>query len=95
MSVIDWQVIAVAIREQRLQDIPGETWSQIADKIDTKKRGKGRPPNSELGLEAKLVRDLFLKMKTLDGEMTWSERCLCIEQRYNELRGKGMKSGQV
>lgn len=43
MNDIEWQAIAKAIREKRLQDVSTEEWNLVADKIENKKRGKGRP----------------------------------------------------
>lgn len=94
---IDWKIIADAIREQRFDDVPPETWNQVADKIDTNKRGRGRPSNSELGQESKLIRNLLKQIKIIARkagmpEMTYSERCLWVEMQFKKLKDGGVKS---
>lgn len=95
MSDIDWKSIASAILEKRFQDIPDETWSQVAEKIVTKKRSKGRPPDCDLEREAKFVKGIFSSMNLLAGEMTWAERCIWVGECYDQYRKQGMKSEEA
>jgi len=42
MTDVDWHAIAKAIRENRFEDVSPEEWSLVADKIDTKRKGRPR-----------------------------------------------------
>ncbi|MEI6208499.1 MAG: hypothetical protein WCP20_17110 [Desulfuromonadales bacterium] len=107
MNVIDWHEIATAIRENRFKDIPTKTWVLVADKIDTVKRGKGRPADKKIGLFGRPLGEnnkitaasmwrADRKKGTYGGmEMTMVERTLWIEERFEELRAEGKRSEEA
>jgi len=95
MRDINWHDIATAIRENRFQDVPTKSWRLIADKIDTAKRGKGRPADPKAFIPLSVQRAVE-RVRTFGGmEMTTVDRMVWIEERFEELRAEGKKSGEA
>lgn len=93
MADIDWPSIVIAIRKRRFQDISPESWDMVADILENKKRGKGRPPDPKDSFFSSSVIRSIEKIQA-DG-MTMVERWIWVEERYEQLRAQGMKSGEA
>lgn len=86
----DWYRIADAIRSERFQEISDREWGQIADMVEAKGRGKGRPSKPLQG--AALMDD---SAKVLYGGRTVFERHIYIIERYYELIKQGLKPSKA